>query len=137
METASQAGIPEGLRTTSKRALPRFGFAYKLTDDDKTVLRGGIGAYQASTLGSVYYSLTGTLQAYTNEYYNVETAGVGPAFIWPATSFGNAGDRAVRHPPTSARPTPSPGKNPIHSSGTFPWSATSGEEPGCVSLTSA
>jgi len=91
VETASAAGIPEGLRATSKRALPRFGFAYKLTSDDKTVLRGGIGAYQASTLGSVYYSLTGTLQAYTNEYYNTETTGVGPAFTWPATSFGNAG----------------------------------------------
>jgi len=86
VETASQAGIPQGLRATSKRVLPRFGFAYKLTSDDKTVLRGGIGAYQASTLGSVYYSLTGTLQAYTNEYYNVETPGVGPAFVWPATS---------------------------------------------------
>ena len=83
--TASQAHIPEGLRAASKRALPRFGFAYKLTNDDKTVLRGGIGAYQASTLGSVYYSLTGTLQAYTNFYTNVETA-TGPGFVWPATS---------------------------------------------------
>jgi len=89
IETASQAHIPEGLRATSKRALPRFGFAYKLTDDDRTVLRGGIGAYQASTLGSVYYSLTGTLQAYTNQYFNVETPGVGPAFVWPATSSTN------------------------------------------------
>gem|GEM_PF-5960026 len=44
VETASQAGIPQGLCAISKR-LPRFGFAYKLTDDDKTVLRGGIGAY--------------------------------------------------------------------------------------------
>lgn len=84
--TASQAGIPEGLRATSKRVLPRFGFAYMLTKDEKTVLRGGIGAYQALTLGSVYYSLTGTLQAYTNTYNNTETAGVGPAFVWPATS---------------------------------------------------
>jgi hypothetical protein len=89
--TASQAGIPEGLRNTSKRVLPRFGFAYKLTSDNKTVIRGGIGAYQASTLGSVYYSLTGTLQAYTNQYLNTETAGVGPSFVWPATSGGLAG----------------------------------------------
>jgi hypothetical protein len=91
VKTASQAGIPEGLRATSKRILPRFGFAYKLTNDDKTVLRGGVGAYQASTLGSVYYSLTGTLQAYTNQYYNTEMAGVGPAFVWPATSGGSVG----------------------------------------------
>jgi hypothetical protein len=91
VETASQAGIPQGLRATSKRALPRFGFAYKLTNDDKTVLRGGLGSYQASTLGSVYYSLTGTLQAYTNTYNNVETAGVGPSFVWPQTSYGTTG----------------------------------------------
>ncbi len=91
VKSASQAGIPEGLRAISKRALPRFGFAYKLTNDDKTVLRGGIGAYQASTLGSVYYSLTGTLQAYTNQYLNTETSGVGPAFVWPATSGGTLG----------------------------------------------
>ena len=90
--TASQAGIPQGLRATSKRALPRFGFAYKLTNDDRTVLRGGIGAYQASTLGSVYYSLTGTLQAYTNQYFNARNSGLGPAFVWPATSsVGTAG----------------------------------------------
>jgi len=91
VKTASQAGIPQGLRATSKRVLPRFGFAYKLTNDDKTVLRGGIGSYNASTLGSVYYSLTGTLQAYTNQYFNTETEGVGPAFTWPATSFGTSG----------------------------------------------
>ena len=54
------------------------------------MLRGGIGSYQASTLGSVYYSLTGTLQAHTNEYPNAETAS-GPAFTWPSTSFGTAG----------------------------------------------
>jgi len=85
VKTASQAGIPEGLRTTSKRFMPRFGFAYKPFRNDKTVVRGGIGAYEASTLGSVYYSLTGTLQAYTNEYYNSLTGGV-PAFTWPQTA---------------------------------------------------
>jgi hypothetical protein len=87
--TASQDGISEGLRATSKRFMPRFGFAYKLTNDDKTVVRGGIGAYQASTLGSVYYSLTGTLQSYTNTYYNTLTNGV-PGFVWPETSTGAA-----------------------------------------------
>jgi len=89
VRTASQAGISEGLRATSKRFMPRFGFAYKLTNDAKTVLRGGIGAYQASTLGSVYYSLTGTLQAYTNTYYNTLAAGA-PAYVWPQTSPAGA-----------------------------------------------
>jgi hypothetical protein len=85
VKTASQAGLPEGLRTTSKRFMPRFGFAYKPFHNDKTVLRGGIGAYEAQTMGSIYYSLTGTLQAYTNYYYNSLTNGV-PAFAWPQTT---------------------------------------------------
>jgi hypothetical protein len=82
--TASQAHIPEGLRDTSKRFTPRFGFAYKPFHNDKTVVRGGFGAYQAQTMGNVYYSLTGTLQAYTETYINSLTSGV-PAFAWPAT----------------------------------------------------
>jgi len=88
VQTASQAGLNEGLRNTSKRFMPRFGFAYKLTDDGKTVVRGGLGAYQASTMGSVYYSLTGTLQAQTNTYFNflqTTASGSTPNFVWPAT----------------------------------------------------
>ena len=84
-------GHPRGAPRYFETGLATLWLCIQLTGDDKTVLRGGIGAYQASTLGTVYYSLTGTLQAYTNEYYNVETGGVGPAFTWPATSFGTTG----------------------------------------------
>jgi hypothetical protein len=78
----SQAGLPLGLRTTSKEAMPRFGFAYMPFHSDNTVVRGSIGAYEALTLGSVFYSLTGTLQSYTNIYTNTLTP-TGPAFAWP------------------------------------------------------
>jgi len=88
--SASQAGLPEGLRTTSKRFLPRFGFAYKPFNDDKTVVRGGIGAYEAASLGSIYYALTGTLQSDTHQYVNVSSTGT-PVFTWPQTSTGGSG----------------------------------------------
>ncbi len=88
--TASQAGLPQGLRTTSKRFLPRFGFAYKPFDSGKTVVRGGIGSYEAASMGSIYYALTGTLQSDTRQYVNVSTAGA-PIFTWPQTTTGGSG----------------------------------------------
>ena len=88
--TASQAGLPEGLRTTSKTFLPRFGFAYSPFHNENTVVRGSVGSYQAVTLGSIYYSLTGTLQAYTQQFLN-SLGPTGPAFAWPATKTGASG----------------------------------------------
>ena len=88
--SASQAGFPQGLRATSKAFMPRFGFAYKPFNSDKTVVRGSIGAYEATSMGSIYYSLTGTAQAFTRQFLNSQTAS-GPAFAWPATGTGGAG----------------------------------------------
>ena len=88
--TASQAGLPEGLRTTSKRFLPRFGFAYKPFNNEKTVVRGGIGSYEAASLGSIYYALTGTIQSDTRQFVNA--APTSPQFfVWPKTSTGGTG----------------------------------------------
>ena len=87
--SASQAGLPQGLRTTSKRFLPRFGFAYRPTNSEKTVVHGGIGAYEAASLGSIFYALTGTIQSDTRQYINVGPSG--PIFTWPATSTGGTG----------------------------------------------
>ncbi len=82
VDTATQAGLPQSLRTTSKEVMPRFGFAFMPFHNDNTVVRGSIGAYEALTLGSVFYSLTGTLQSYTDIYTNTLTP-AGPAFAWP------------------------------------------------------
>jgi hypothetical protein len=89
VESASQAGLPQGLRTTSERFLPRFGFAYKPISDSKTVIRGGVGSYEAATMGSIYYSLTGTLQSATYQYVNVNNSGA-PIFSWPQTNTGGS-----------------------------------------------
>jgi hypothetical protein len=85
----SQAGLPGGLRTAIKtRFAPRFGFAYRLTDDNRTVVRGGYGLYNITLLGSNFYSLTGTLQANTVQYSNTRTAG-GPSYVWPSIFAGS------------------------------------------------
>lgn len=90
-----QAGLPDGLRTAiNTRFLPRFGFAYRLTDDNRTVLRGGFGIYNITLLGSNFYSLTGTLQANTVQYTNQRTAN-GPAYVWPSIFVGSGSSTAT------------------------------------------
>ncbi len=88
--SASQAGLPESLRTAPVRFMPRFGFAYRPLGDDKTVIRGGYSIYNTEVLGSIYYSLTGTLQSATLTYNNIITNGV-PAIQWPNVRTGGAG----------------------------------------------
>jgi len=85
----SQAGYPNGLKKYPHlRFMPRFGFAYTPTSDGKTVVRGGFGMYNNNILGSVFYSLTGTLQAGTTQYTNALTNGT-PSYQWPNIFAGS------------------------------------------------
>lgn len=46
--TSEQAGLPSSLiRPDWNNWAPRFGFAYRLTDDGKTAMRGGIGVFNS------------------------------------------------------------------------------------------
>ena len=84
----TQAGLPAGLRHYPKlRFTPRFGFSWRAFGNDRTVLRGGVGMYNITTLGTIYQNLTAALQANTRVYDNVQTP-AGPQFQWPSTNGG-------------------------------------------------
>ena len=88
----SAAGYPNGLKKYPHlRFMPRFGFAYRPFANDKWAIRGGAGIYNINMLGSVFYSLTGTLQADTQQYtntYDKNTHAIG--YKWPQIYAGNA-----------------------------------------------
>lgn len=89
------AGYPSGLKTYPHlRFMPRLGFAVRPTSSDQWVVRGGFGMYDINMLGSSFYSLTGTLQAATEQYtntYDATSHAIG--FQWPQiySGSGNGG----------------------------------------------
>jgi len=86
--TAAEAGIPEGLRENYyKQFLPRAGFAYRI--NDRTTIRGGGGLYNMILLGSIFFSLTGTVQSDVRAFSNVGTDGR-PIFSLPDTRPANS-----------------------------------------------
>jgi hypothetical protein len=90
----SAAGYPAGLKKYPHlRFMPRFGFAYRPFGNDKWAVRGGVGLYNINMLGSSFYSLTGTVQAYTQQFsntYNPTTHAIG--YQWPAIDQGAGGN---------------------------------------------
>lgn len=90
--TAKEAGLPEGLRENYyTQFLPRLGFAYRL--NEKTTLRGSVGMYNMIVMGSVFYSLTSTVQADVRSFTNVGPDGR-PIFLLPDTRTPSSGVRA-------------------------------------------
>ncbi|MCS7023495.1 MAG: TonB-dependent receptor [Bryobacteraceae bacterium] len=86
--TAAEAGIPESLRENYyTQFLPRFGFAYRW--NRKTTLRGSYGLYNMVLLGSIFFSLTGTVQSDVRSFNNVGPDGR-PIFVLPQTRPPNA-----------------------------------------------
>jgi hypothetical protein len=91
--SASQAHLPQSLRTAEKlRLMPRIGIAFRPFNNDKTAIRAGFDMYNITTLGRVFYSLTGTLQSGTQQFDNgFKDDGSGPLYQWPAISGGGTG----------------------------------------------
>jgi hypothetical protein len=90
----STAGYPSGLKKYPHlRFMPRFGFAWRVFGDDKWAVRGGMGLYNINMLGSSFYSLTGTVQAYTQSFQNsLNTTTHTPAYQWPQIDPGSGGN---------------------------------------------
>jgi len=78
-QLVAQNLLTDRIATDNKNFGPRFGFAYRLTDSDKVVLRGGYGIYYARTPGlllstailnngfaSAQYLITTNLPTYPN-----------------------------------------------------------------------
>jgi len=86
VETASQAGLPQGLRHTPGYDFdPRISVAWRPFNDNKTVIRAGFGLYTATTLGPMSFNSGIIALSDLLTYNNSVTNGVA-AFQFPQTS---------------------------------------------------
>ena len=91
VQTASQAGLPQGLRYTYYRNFdPRIGIAWRPFGNDRTVFRTGFGIFTVPTLGGVAYQMTGTASTNSPFYFNALVNGKA-LFQLPSVAYGNGG----------------------------------------------
>ncbi len=86
VETASQAGLPQGLRDWNWHDFdPRVSIAYRPFDNNKTVIRAGFGIYTMTTLGPMSFN-SGIIALSDLLTYNNSVTNGAAAFQFPQTS---------------------------------------------------
>jgi hypothetical protein len=82
--TAQSLGIPSGLRWSTKTDFaPRFGFAWRIFGNDKTVLRGGYGRYIETLMSTAALSAWGTTASDVGTFVNTFGANGTPTYQLP------------------------------------------------------